>query len=168
MRLLSLFAFVLLPTLAFAQAPAAAPKANPAACDVTYTMESETADGRDVMNSKLAVYALPYAEVQDNSRKGLRVIDVASRQQDKGGTYSIELGEYRVCDGGPVEKVAANSILVKGVTLRGANRISRTMLQVSADIVDRYEGKDDRGAKAAWDHDKARKVKRNDLHQKQW
>lgn len=145
-----------------------APKAAPKVCDVSYTMESETADGHDVLNSKILVYGLPWVEVADNSKRGMRVIDLASKVQDQGGPYSIELGEVRQCDGGPPERVAANSILVKGVTLAGANKLTRLMIKVTGEITDRYEEKEKKGAKSAWGHDKARKVKRNDLQQKQW
>ena len=135
-------------------------------CDVTYTSETETADGQNVMSSSLTVYAIPLADVLDNSARGLRVVNVMSKLQDKGGPYQIETGEVRSCDGKPPERVAATSVMVKGVTLKGSNQISRAALKQADEITQRYEKRAERGDKHGWDHGKAKKVKRNDLGQK--
>lgn len=167
MKLFSAFCLLLFAAgLAFAQ-PVKLP-ATPKACDVVYTMEAETADGNDVANTQTAVYGLPWADVLDNSRKGRRVIDLASLLQDKGGPYTITMSEVRACDGGPATQVVDNSIEVRGVTLQGSNRLSRLTIQVASETTARYESRAYGGNKRGWDHDKARKVKRNDVHQKQW
>lgn len=137
-------------------------------CDVAYSVETQTADERDVANSKLVIYGVPFADVEDNSAKGMRTLKVAAAMQDKGGPYTIEFSESRSCDGKPYEKFAANSIEVRGVTLDGSNRIARMALKQANEIVERYEKRAAKGEREAWKHDKARKVKRNDLHVKQW
>lgn len=135
-------------------------------CDVIYTIESETADGFDVGSGATTIRALPMADVLDNHAKGLKVIDEASKQQDKGGPYTIELGEFRACDGDVSVKVADGSILVKGVTLAGSNKISRMALKQADPVIKRYEDRAAKGDKVGWDHKKAKKVKRDDLGNK--
>ena len=135
-------------------------------CDVTYSVDTETADGQNVMTSSTTLYAVPMADVLDNSARGLRVVNIMSQSDGKGGPYSIETGEVRSCDGKPPERVAANSVMVKGVTLKDSNRINREALRQADGIVKRYEKRAERGDKHGWDHAKAKKVKRNDLGQK--
>jgi len=139
-------------------------------CDVVYTVDTNIVDAsgteHDVSTAVANVYALPMADVLDNSAKALKVLDVMSKLQDKGGPYTIETGEVRSCDGKPPEKVAATSVLVKGVTLNGSNRIAREALKQFDLIVARYEARGKRGDKMGWDHGKARKTKRNDLGQR--
>ena len=135
-------------------------------CDVTYTVEVETAAGNDVSSGSTTIYGLPMADVLDNHAKNLKVLDALSKRQDKGGPYTIETGEYRACDGGAKTKIDAGSVMVKGVTLKGANEVARVALAQSGAIIKRYEDKSAKGAKEGWDHKKAKKVKRNDLGQK--
>jgi hypothetical protein len=147
----------------------AQPAAGPQVCDVTYTVDTNIkvgADEFDVSTAITVVSAMPYADVLDNSAKALNVVNVMSKQGDKGGPYVIESGEVRSCDGGPPAKVPATSVMVSGVTLAGANRIARESLRQTAFIVDRYDGRANKGDKTGWDHNKGHKTKRNDLHQK--
>ena len=148
---LSLFA-----TAAFAQS----------VCDVTYTAEVETMAGQDVSSSSLTLRAVPFADVQDNSARALRVLDLLSKEQDKGGVYKLETGEVRSCDGKPPERVAATSVELRGITLKGANRGARAALKEADGVTKRYEDRAAKGDKEGWDHAKAAKVKRNDLGQK--
>jgi hypothetical protein len=134
-------------------------------CDVTYISDVETAAGNDVAYSSAKVYGLPMADVLDNNVLGKKVLNEASKRQDQGGPYTLELSEIRECNGGPPAR--ADGIMVKGVTLKGANAISREALRQADRIVQRYEKRAAKGDKAGWDHGKARKTKRNDLGQKQ-
>lgn len=156
MKKMLFLAAILFPSFVFAQT-----------CDVTYIMEAETKDGADYVNSKLQMYGIPIADMESNSKKGLHIIDVASKVQDKGGVYVVEFAEWRTCDGKTV-KNDATSVQVKGVTLHGMNRISRASIKVAAEVTQRYEDRAEKGNKEAWDHKKARKVKRDDLHKKVW
>lgn len=135
-------------------------------CDVTYTAEVETMAGQDVSSSSLTLRAVPLADVLDNSARALRVLDLLSKQQDKGGAYRLETGEVRSCDGKPPERVAATSVELRGITLKGANLGARAGLKEADGIIKRYEDREKAGAKEGWDHSKAAKVKRNDLGQK--
>jgi hypothetical protein len=135
-------------------------------CDVTVTADVETMDGRNVGTMTATSYAVPMADVLDNSARALKVLDVLSKQQDKGGVYVLETGEVRSCDGKPPERVAATSVLLKGITLKGANMGARAALKESDGITKRYEDRAAKGAKEGWDHSKAAKVKRNDLGQR--
>jgi len=137
----------------------------PVVCDVTYTAEVETMEGFDVSSSSLTLRGVPMADVLDNSAKAIKVLDVLSKQQDKGGVYVLETGEERNC-AGKIERVAATSVQLKGITLRGANSGARAALQQANLIVGRYESRAAKGDKQGWDHSKAVKVKRNDLGQK--
>ena len=135
-------------------------------CDVTYTAEVETMAGQDVSSSSLTLRAVPFADVQDNSARALRVLDLLSKEQDKGGVYKLETGEVRSCDGKPPERVAATSVELRGITLKGANRGARAALKEADGVTKRYEDCAAKGDKEGWDHAKAKKVKRNDLGQK--
>lgn len=136
-------------------------------CDVTYTSDVDfiAPDGssHDASTTTTVVYGVPMSDVLDNNKKGLKIVDMASRLQDKGGPYEIETGEVRSCDGKPPERIAATSVLFKGVTLRGMNQITREALRQASDITRRYEDRDKRGDKRGWDHSKAKKTKRDDL-----
>lgn len=130
-------------------------------CDVTYSVDTATADGNDVGTSVTVVRALPMADVLDNAAKFNQVLDVASKEQEKGGPYTGTMDEVRVCDGG--KPVKAQGIEVRGVTLKGANKIGREALKQADAILKRYEQRDAKGANVGWDHSKAKKVERDDL-----
>ena len=132
-------------------------------CDVTYTSEVETMAGQDVSSASLTLRAVPFADVQDNSKRALRVLDVLSKQQDKGGVYKLETGEVRSCDGKPPERVAATSVELRGISLHGANLGARAALKEADGITKRYEQRQAKGDVQGWDHSKAKKVKRNDV-----
>lgn len=138
-------------------------------CDVVYTTDINVIEQgveRDVVTATTTVYGVPMADVLDNSTRALRIVNIASTLQDKGGPYNIETGEVRSCDGKPPERVAATSLLFKGVTLQGSNKIARTALKEADGITHRYEERQAKGAKHGWDHSKARKTKRDDLGRK--
>ena len=132
-------------------------------CDVTYTAEVETMAGNDVSSSSLTLRGVPFADVLDNSARALKVLDVLSLEQNKGGVYKLETGEVRSCDGKPPERVAATSVELRGITLHGANRAARITLREADGIVKRYEARENKGDVQGWDHSKAKKVKRNDV-----
>ena len=132
-------------------------------CDVTYTAEVETMAGNDVSSSSLTLRGVPFADVLDNSARALKVLDVLSLEQNKGGVYKLETGEVRSCDGKPPERVAATSVELRGITLHGANRAARITLREADGIVKRYEAREKKGDVQGWDHSKAKKVKRNDV-----
>lgn len=130
-------------------------------CDVTYSVETEITEGNDVGTSVTVIRALPMADVLDNAEKFKRVLDAAAKEQEKGGPYIGTMDEVRVCDGG--KPVKAQGIEVRGVTLKGANKIADVALQQGKLIVDRYKVRAAKGAKVGWDHSKAPKVQRDDL-----
>jgi hypothetical protein len=152
--------------LILAALAAFAPFAAAQVCDVTYTAEVETAAGNDVSSSSLTLRGVPIADVLDNSAKALKVLDVLSKQQDKGGVYTLETGEVRSCDGKPPERIAVTSVQLKGITLHGANVGARAALQQADLIIKRYEQREKKGDVQGWDHSKSKKVKRNDVGQK--
>lgn len=160
-------------TLVLAQAPAQ-PKAPDAtwkatggvACNVWYIVDSETKDGFDAGLAYTFIPGVPMADVLDNHTKILRVLDQASKEQDKGGPYNIEMSEYRACDGGQAVKITEGSILIQGATLSGLNRITRVALKQANEITERFEKRAARGDKHAFDHSKAKKVRRDDIGRK--
>lgn len=133
-------------------------------CTVTYSSECETADGYDCGAGSGTVPALPVADVTDNAAKFLCVINQASKEQERGGPYTITLDETRVCDGGTPYR--AQGVQVQGLTLGGLTRICDVALEVSRQINDRYRARAKKIDSVGWDHKKAPKVKRNDLGQR--
>lgn len=111
--------------------------------------------------------AIPIADVNDNHAKWMKVLSVASEQQDKGGPYSSELSEYRSCDGGGVVKISDGSILIQGMTLAGVTRVNDEGLKQARAINDRTKQRVRNQHSTDHDHTKAKKVKRNDLGIKQ-
>jgi hypothetical protein len=103
------------------------------------------------------------ADVNDNHAKWLKVLNVASQQQDKGGPYDAEMSEFRSCDGGGTVKIADGSVLIKGMTLAGLTRVTDEGLKQAASINDRTKKRSKNQNSVDHDHTKAKKVKRNDL-----
>jgi hypothetical protein len=159
MKRIMVLALSLFATAAFAQT-----------CDVVYSVDVTMTDPAGVEHNVigpavLPVYGLPMADVLDNSEHGLKVVKMIGQADGKGGPYMIEVGEVRACDGKPPEKVLANSIMAKGVTLKDSNKIQRESLKQQEDILKRYEKRAEKGDRHGWDHAKANKAKRNDLGQ---
>jgi hypothetical protein len=149
---------------------AASTLATAQVCDVTYTVDTTAIDAQgiehDVGTAVATLYGVPLADLQDNSAKMFKVVDTMSKLQDSGGPYMAETGEVRSCDGKPPERVLATSVMVKGLTLKGSNKVAREALKQAEDIVRRYENRAARGAKQGWDHAKARKTPRDDVGQR--
>jgi len=130
-------------------------------CTVTFSTECETKDGNDCGMAMGTTPAMPMADLLDNAAKFNKVLDVASKVQEKGGPYTLEMNEYRVCDGGA--QVKAQGIEVRGLTLQGMNAVAREAWKQMDLVIRRYEQRAEKGNKQAWDHAKAPKVKRDDL-----
>jgi hypothetical protein len=158
MKQVLIFALALFSTAVFAQT-----------CDVVYTMDTDVvlAPGSDPVNVGTVVgfaYGIPKADAEDNTRLGKKIINEASKQQDKGGPYIATYSEMRSCDGGPAIK--ADGVYVQGVTLKGSTVIDRVALKVADEITKRYEKRAAKGDKFANDHSKAKKIKRDPNTQK--
>jgi hypothetical protein len=166
-------------TLAFAQAasPPPAPKAPVAtgntggtACDMIGIVDgSATINGVEYDTGYIYSFApaIPMADVNDNHAKWMKVLNVASQQQDKGGPYDAELSEYRSCDGGGIVKISDGSVLIKGMTLAGMTKVTDEGLKQAASINDRTKGRAKSPKSVDHDHSRAKKVKRDDLGRKQ-
>jgi len=142
-----------------------APLAWGQVCDVTYSWESETMDGQDVSNGSATFFAQPMDEVLFNHKAQVKVLSAMSKEQDakKGGMYRVDVSEFRVCDGGAKVKIADGSASIQGISYDGANRIGDEVLRQSKIINDHHKARSAKGHKEAWDHSKAKKVKRNDV-----
>jgi len=133
-------------------------------CDVVYTLDTDVvlSPGAEPVNVGTVVgfaYGLPLADAEDNTRLGKKIINEASKQQDKGGPYLATYSEMRSCDGKPA--VQADGVFVQGVTLKGSNAVGRVALKVGDEITQRYEKRAAKGDKFANDHSKAKKIKRD-------
>lgn len=107
--------------------------------------------------------AIPMADVNDNHAKWLKVLDAASKEQDKGGPYQVELSEFRSCDGGGMVKITDGSVLIQGMTLAGATRVTDEGLKQAKSINDRTKARSKNQNSTDHDHSKAKKVKRTDV-----
>ena len=133
-------------------------------CDVVYTMDTDVVlkAGAEPVNAGTVVsfaYGIPLADADENTRLGKKIINEASKQQDKGGPYLSTYSEMRSCDGKPAVK--ADGVFVQGVTLKGGNAIARVALKVADEITQRYEKRAAKGDKFANDHSKAKAIKRD-------
>jgi hypothetical protein len=163
----------LLCVLAFLFAPLAAAQV----CDVTYSFEIETMAGQDVSNGSVTMFAQPMSEVDANHKSQMKVLDAMSKEQDAKSkdakknkqananeepVYRTDVSEYRACDGGAKVKNAEGSASIQGISYAGTNRIADEMLKQGKVMNDRHKAKVAKGDKEAWDHNKAKKVKRTD------
>lgn len=182
MKLL-LVAALFFASFAFAQDAPKAPKAPAATskaagnsvkgvvCDVWVSSDSDVTvapgDVRDAGMFFAFGAAIPYADVEDNHRRGVKVLDLISKLQDKGGPYTIVASEYRSCDGGPVTQITDGSIEARGITLAGTTQIVDETIRQMQQVNDtRFKHRAKRGDKFGQDHSKAKKVKRDDLGRK--
>jgi len=164
--------------LLFSALLCATPFALAQVCDVTYSWESETMDGQDVGNGAVTFFAQPMSEVLFNHKAQMKVLDAMSKEQDAKSPdakknkqananehpmYRTDVSEYRVCDGGAKVKIADGSASIQGISYAGTNRIADEMLRQGRIITNHHKERVDKGEKHAWDHQKARKVKRSDL-----
>jgi len=138
-----------------------APVAFAQVCNVTFSTECETKDGFDCGMISGTTPAIPMTDLLDNAAKFNKVLDRASKVQEQGGPYTLEMNEYRVCDGNA--PVKAQGIEVRGLTLQGMNAVAREAWKQMDSVIKRYEQRAEKGNKQAWDHGKAAKVKRDDL-----
>lgn len=174
-------AIALMAFAAFAFAQAASPPPQPKApvavgnsggtvCDM-YGIVDGTAIINGVEHDAGYTYsfvpAIPMADVKDNHAKWLKVLSVASQQQDQGGPYDVEVSEFWACDGGGAVKQQDGSILLKGLTLAGLTKIQDEALRQGASTNERTRGRAKNKNSLNHDHSKAKKVKRDDLGRKE-
>ena len=107
--------------------------------------------------------AIPMADVHDNHKKWMKVLNAASKEQDKGGPYEAEISEYRSCDGGGAVKISDGSVWIKGMTLAGSTRVADEGLKQAKLINDRTKARAHDKNSTNHDHTKAKKIKRNDV-----
>lgn len=150
-------------------------------CDVTYSFESETMDGRDVGSGSITLKAQPLSEVEFQHKLQLKVLDAMSKEQDASSKeakgkkwqnaneepkYKVDVSEFRSCDGGPKVKNTEGSLSLQGLSYAGSTRIGDEVLRQGKALNDHHKAKVAKGEKAAWDHAKAKKVERDDLGNK--
>ena len=70
-------------------------------------------------------YRLPTAEADKMHDRALKVVDVASKVQDKRGQHMVEFDEVRNCNGIKTRGNGVAGVMVQGVTLAGATKVSR-------------------------------------------
>jgi hypothetical protein len=118
-----------------------------AQCSQTVTV-SVSENGKPFSKAGSSLFDVTKAEAEDLSRRGRSIIDEASKVQDKGGPYTVEINEERACDGAAARPV--QGVMVQGVTFAGANRIARQAIKVGGEIVGKYEGREKAGKKHPW------------------
>lgn len=134
-------------------------------CDVTYSAETETMAGQNVSDASVTLYGVPMSEVDFNHARQMKVLNAMSKEQDakKDGMYRTDVTEYRACDGGAKTKVDSGSASIQGISYAGTVRITDEALKQGKVINDHHRDRSAKGEKHAWDHGKAKKVKRNDV-----
>lgn len=140
-----------------------------AVCDSWAIVDTDVDVGGTLKDGGL-LYAfgsgIPYADVQDNHRRGVVVLNAIAQRQDKGGPYTVTVGEWRSCEG-TVVKIADGSIEARGITLQGQTEIMDIAIaQMQGTNNDRFKQRAKRGDRYAQDHGKARASKRDDMGRK--
>jgi hypothetical protein len=117
-----------------------------AACDHTLGM-TVTYNGEPVAENQLTYHGFTPAQVAFVQQHGKAVLDVASKQQDKGGSYAAEFKEVVNCDG----KVTDNpAVLIDGVTIQGMSKILRAAAKQEQALIKAGEDEAGKGKKRAW------------------
>lgn len=116
-------------------------------CDQTFSMKVTYA-GEPVGENKLVYHGLAKEDVADHSKKGKSVLNVASKNQDKGGKYAAEFLEEIACKGEPAK--AAVPVVVEGVTIHGMAKILRAGMKVQDELIKKGEKAAKEGKKRAW------------------
>jgi hypothetical protein len=158
-------------TIPKASAKADSKDVKGAFCEIWWMVDGDVTmpDGSVVDGGITAGYGPPtaWADVEDNFNRSKKVLDVMSKQQDKGGPYSTVATQLRRCDGGQVTQIMDGGIEVRGVTAKGAVEINRVALKQLAEVNElRFAKRADKGDKYLQDHSKAKKAKRDDLGRK--
>jgi len=110
----------LLSVLALLAAPAFAQT-----CDLEGSI-SVSFEGKPEFRAASVLYGISQAEIDKLHARALKVVDTASKVQDrKSGDYSIEFDETRKCNGTVSKGQGVAGVMVQGVTLHGVNRIVR-------------------------------------------
>lgn len=102
---------------------AAAFGAQAQVCDLEASI-TVTFDGKPDFKVVSYITAIPLTEIEKLHVKALKVVDVASKVQDKkSGAHMIEFDETRKCAGVTTKGSGVAGVMVQGVTLHGVNRI---------------------------------------------
>lgn len=131
-------------------------------CDVTVVSDGtvqvgvDKSTGQPILKDLGMSYGfapgMPIADADDNDKRGLKIIKMLAEAQNKGGPYSIEVGTYRSCNG-IVTRIAANSIVASGITLKDAVKIADEGIKLAQSINnERYKARANRGNKFGQDH----------------
>jgi hypothetical protein len=132
-------------------APTVAAPADAKSCDLTWTYKATNANRLEAEQSR-TVYGLTAEEVNKVQKRGDKVLDAGSMDQDKGGPITLVLGTKLVCDG-KVVPAQAGEIELRGMTLKDANKFNRASNKIDIELFDDIDAKEKAGKKRAFGKD---------------
>jgi len=132
-------------------APTVAAPAGAQSCDLTWTYKATNAGKLEAEQSR-TVYGLTAEEVNKVQKRGDRVLDAGSMDQDKGGPVTLVLGTKLVCDG-KVVPAQAGEIELRGMTLKDSNKFNRASNKIDIELFDDIDVKHKGGKKHAFGKD---------------
>lgn len=139
-------------------------------CTVSYSFYVEDKDRNRVTGGEATVNANPWADVQEDHVRQVKVLRIITAAQNKGGPYTVTATEVLNCDNATENaRPSEGSIFAEGITLAASTQITDYGLKMLGEINDRYKRRavacKDQKACTGWDHAKAKKTCRNDRGQ---
>jgi len=119
------------------------------ACDIMLTTEV-TYKGQPVGKSSVVYLGLAQADVDYINKQGMNVIKAGAKVQDKGGGYTLTLGETHVCGD---KTTATPSIAFEGLKPSGLTSVFRAAQKESEALMKISEDQERKGKKRVWGKD---------------
>ena len=122
-------------------------------CDLEGSI-SVSFDGKPEFRATSVLYGISQAEIDKLHARALKVVDVASKVQDrKSGDYMVEFDETRKCGGVTTKGQGVAGVMVQGVTLHGVNRIAREFEKQMSATTKEQEDRAGKGKRRAFGKD---------------
>lgn len=115
-----------------------------AQCDLTWTMDL-TYKGEKVSTNTRTLYDLDARELKAHMTRGMRVLQQMAREHNKGGGYTLTLGEQSSCD-----SKKNDPVVMQGLTMKGVTKFIRESAKADNQMSDDYDARASRGKKRAW------------------
>jgi hypothetical protein len=115
-------------------------------CDLTLTTEVAY-KGQPVGRSSVVYLGLDQASVDYINRQGMNVVKAGAKVQDKGGGYSLTLGESHVCGD---KTTTTPSISFEGLKPSGLTSVFRAAQKESEALMKASEDQERKGKSRVW------------------
>lgn len=117
-----------------------------AQCELKWSFAAE-GEGKKATNVR-TLTGMSAAELAAHQKRGMHVLDSVSKDQDKGGAYTVTLLDSSTCDGKPTPNTGT-AIELRGLTLHSVTKFLRAAAKDDAQMHDDLD-KRHAAKKKAW------------------